>query len=91
VPTHPDHPGIYDNRQALEVLKTLDLPVLLPWADSDPITGPWETHLRHLFRRVAPLLTISGAGHFLQEDAGEVIAGHIRRWITETPTPGEKL
>ena len=91
VPTHPEHPGVYDNRQAIEVLKTLDLPVLLPWADSDPITGPWEVQLRPLFRRVAPPLTITGAGHFLQEDAGEAIAGHICRWMTETPTPGDTL
>jgi pimeloyl-ACP methyl ester carboxylesterase len=29
-------------------------------------------------------LTIKGAGHFLQEDAGEEIAGHVRRWMEET-------
>jgi len=33
---------------------------------------------------VAPPLTIKSAGHFLQEDAGEEIAGHIRRWMAET-------
>jgi len=81
VPIRPDHPGAYDNRLAIEKLKTLHLPVLLPWSDSDPITGPWEGSLRKLFRKVAPPLTIKGAGHFLQEDAGEEIAGHIRRWI----------
>ncbi len=84
VPVHPDHPGAYDNRVAIETLKTLDLPVLLPWADGDPITGPWEAHLRAIFRNVAPPLTIKGAGHFLQEDAGEEIAGHIQRWMAKT-------
>lgn len=85
VPVRPDHPGAYDNRAAIGTLKTLDLPVLLPWADADPITGPWEPHLRAMFRNVAPPLTIVGAGHFLQEDQGEVIAGHIARWMEQDP------
>lgn len=84
VPVRPDHPGAYDNRVAIEKLKTLELPVLLPWADSDPITGPWEAYLRKLFQNVGPELFIKGAGHFLQEDAGEEIAGHIFRWMKET-------
>ncbi len=84
VPIRPDHPGAYDNRIAIEKLKALELPVLLPWADQDPITGPWEPFLRHIFRNVAPPLTIRGAGHFLQEDAGEEIAEHISRFISGT-------
>jgi pimeloyl-ACP methyl ester carboxylesterase len=81
VPTRPDHAGAYENRVAIEVLKTLDLPVLLPWADGDPITGPWEQHLRSIFRNAAPPLTTRDAGHFLQEDRGEQIAGHILAWM----------
>ena len=81
MPIHPDHPGAYDNRVAIEILKTLDLPVLLPWGDSDPVTGPWEAQLRAIFRNVAPPLTITNAGHFLQEDAGTEVASHIRRWM----------
>ena len=81
VPTHPDHPGAYENRVAIATLKTLELPVLLPWADGDPITGPWEAQLRAIFRNAAPPLPIQGAGHFLQEDAGMEIAEHIRHWL----------
>jgi haloalkane dehalogenase len=81
VPTRPDHPGAYDNRVAIETLRTLELPVLLLWADGDPITGPWEPHLRSIFKNVAPPLTIAGAGHFLQEDRGEQIVEHILRWL----------
>jgi haloalkane dehalogenase len=84
VPVRPDHPGAYDNRVAIETLRTLDLPVLLVWADDDPITGPWEAHLRGVFRHVAPAISVAGAGHFLQEDAGEEIAEHICRWMTTT-------
>jgi haloalkane dehalogenase len=86
VPTRPDHPGAYDNRMAIEVLKTLDLPVLLPWAGGDPITAEGETALRRIFKNCAPPLFIPEAGHFIQEDAGEKVAGHIRAWLTAMPS-----
>jgi len=81
VPLRPDHPGAYDNRIAAETLRTLDLPVLLPWSTDDRITVPWEAPLRSLFRNVAPPLPIAGAGHFIQEDKGKEVAEHILRWM----------
>ena len=80
VPVRADHPGVYENRIAIEKLKTLTVPVLLPWATEDPITASGEQVLRSIFRNVAPPLPIAGAGHFLQDDAGELIAEHIVRW-----------
>ena len=87
VPTRPDHPGAYDNHVAVEVLRTLDLPVLMPWSEGDPVTRAGEGMLRGIFRNCAPPLAIKGALHFIQEDAGEEVAEHIRRWIQETPIP----
>lgn len=82
VPIRRDHPGAYENRLAIERLRTLvDLPVLLPWADSDPITASGEAQLRSIFRNCADPLPVRGAGHFIQEDAGEEVAVHIRRWL----------
>ena len=81
VPIRPDHPGAYENRIAIERLKRLELPVLLPWGDADPMLGKLEPELRAIFRNVAPPLIIHGAGHFIQEDAGEEVAGHIRKWL----------
>ena len=81
VPVRRDYPGSYDNRLAIERLKTLDLPVLLPWGSEDAITAPAEPFLRSIFRNVAPPLSIQGAGHFIQEDAGEAVAQHILRWM----------
>lgn len=81
VPTRVDHPGAYDNRRAMEVLRTLDIPVLLPWADGDAITGSDGGNLREIFRNVAPPLRIAGAGHFIQEDRGEEVAEQIVRWM----------
>ncbi|MGD9890924.1 MAG: haloalkane dehalogenase [Dehalococcoidia bacterium] len=81
VPTRPDHPGAYDNRRAVEVLRTLDLPVLLPWAELDAITGHDEGRLRAIFKNVAPQLVVAGAGHFIQEDRGAEVAERIVRWM----------
>lgn len=81
VPTRRDHPGAHDNRVAIERLRALDIPVLLAWADGDPITGHSEARLRSIFRNVAPPLAIRGAGHFIQEDSGEEVAAHIARWL----------
>src|SRR5262249_15043900 len=61
VPIRPDHPGAYDNRVAIEVLRALDLPVLLPWGREDAVTGSGEAALRSIFRNIAPPLPIAGA------------------------------
>ncbi len=84
VPIRSDHPGAYENRLAVDRLKTLQLPVLLAWGAEDAITGPAEPFLRSLFRNVAPPLWIAGAGHFIQEDAGEEVARHIVDWMSRT-------
>jgi haloalkane dehalogenase len=85
VPIRPEHPGAYDNRVAIERLRQLDLPVLLPWGDADPVLGRLEPRLRAIFRNADRPLVIPGAGHFIQEDAGEEVAGHIRSWLAADP------
>ena len=82
VPIRPDHPGARENRAAIERLKTLELPVLLPWGDQDPVTAGGEAHLRSIFRNAAPPLPIRGAGHFVPEDAGEELAARILEWMS---------
>jgi len=81
VPTRPDHPGAYDNRAAIEVLKTLDIPILLPWAGGDAVTRGGDAGLRQIFKNCAPPLPIENASHFIQEDAGEEVAKHIIDWM----------
>ena len=80
VPIRQEDAGVFENRIAIEKLKTLDLPVLLPWGIDDAITAPAEPLLPALFKNVAPPLAIA-AGHFIQEDAGEEVASHIVRWM----------
>jgi haloalkane dehalogenase len=81
VPIRPDYPGAYENRRAIERLRTLRLPVFLPWADGDPITAAAEEHLRSIFPHAAPPVVIRGAGHFLQEDSGEEVSDKILSWM----------
>jgi haloalkane dehalogenase len=85
VPVRPDHPGAYENRLAIAKLRTLDLPVLLPWGDQDAITLPWRDELRKIFRNTAPPIDIAGAGHFVQEEAGEEVAEKIVKWMKGQP------
>jgi haloalkane dehalogenase len=81
VPARRDHPGAYDNRLAIERLKQLDIPVLLPWGGADAITAPSAAHLHSIFRGSQPPQMLPGAGHFIQEDAGEELAEMIVRWM----------
>ncbi|MQA61654.1 MAG: alpha/beta fold hydrolase [Actinophytocola sp.] len=86
VPTSPDDPATKANRAAWQVLARSDLPLLCAFSDRDPITGPMAPILRRVMQgasgREHP--TITGAGHFLQEDAGEQLAEEIVRFIRAT-------
>ena len=86
VPTAPDDPATEANRAAWQRLTTMDVPVLVAFSDSDPITGPMRAVLE---RRLAGAAgrehpTIVGAGHFLQEDAGPGLAEHVLRFVRTT-------
>jgi haloalkane dehalogenase len=76
VPTRPDDPASDANRAAWQVLRRSDVPFLVAFSDSDPITGPMAPVLRAAIPgamgRKHP--TIAKAGHFLQEDAGPELA-----------------
>jgi haloalkane dehalogenase len=86
VPTTPDDPAAEANRRAWEVLERFDRPFLTAFSDSDPVTAGGEGVFQ---RRVAgaqgqPHTTIEGAGHFLQEDAGEALAAVVADFVAST-------
>jgi haloalkane dehalogenase len=68
-----------------EFLETFDRPFVTAFSDSDPTTAPWAEVFRRRVPGAAgqPHPVIAGAGHFLQEDAGEALAevlvGLLRR------------
>lgn len=76
VPTNPDDPATEANRQAWQTLSTLDIPFLCAFADGDPITAAMGPILQRAMPGAAGRThpTITGAGHFLQEDAGKHLA-----------------
>lgn len=87
VPTSPDDPGAKETGQAKEALKSYDKPFLVCFGDSDPITGPAAPVLRKMVPTAdrEPETWIDDAGHFLQEDAGEAIAGEIQAFVERRP------
>ncbi|MDO3635527.1 haloalkane dehalogenase [Mycolicibacterium arseniciresistens] len=83
VPTAPDDPASEANRAAWNTLRDSETPMLVAFSDSDPITGAMGPILREQMRGAQGVdhPTIRGAGHFLQEDAGEELAEAIVRFL----------
>ncbi len=86
MPNEPDHPAAAANLAAWEVLRTFDKPFLCAFSDRDAVTkGSDAPFLRSVpGAQGQPHTTITGAGHFLQEDAGPQLAGIIADFIDNT-------
>ena len=76
VPIAPDDPASEANRAAWTVLETFDKPFLTAFSDGDPITAGSDRILQARIPGAAgqPHTTITGGGHFLQEDRGPELA-----------------
>ena len=87
VPTTPDDPASAPNRRAWEVLERWQKPFLTAFSDGDPVTRGADAVLQQRIPGAAGQrhVTITGAGHFLQEDKGEELARVIVEFITHTP------
>jgi haloalkane dehalogenase len=73
VPAEPDDPASAANRAAWAALSQWTKPFLVAFSDRDPITGAMGPVLKRAIPGAAGLThpVLEGAGHFLQEDAGE--------------------
>jgi haloalkane dehalogenase len=87
VPTTPDDPAAAPNRRAWEVLERWQKPFLTAFSDGDPVTRGADAVLQQRIPGAngQPHITITGAGHFLQEDKGEELAQVVADFITRTP------
>jgi haloalkane dehalogenase len=83
VPTTPDDPASEANRAAWQRLAAWDKPFLVAFSDSDPITGGMAPIFRDLVPGAAGIEhpTLTAAGHFLQEDAGDRLAAEIVKFV----------
>jgi haloalkane dehalogenase len=88
VPTSPNDPAAPANRKACEVLTRWEKPFLTAYSDSDPITRGADRLFQHLVpgAKNQPHTTITGAGHFLQEDKGPELAEVIVDFLERTRT-----
>lgn len=83
VPTSPDDPAAAANKTAWTRLSVSPTPMLVAFSDSDPITGPMAAIFQREMRGATGIdhPVIRDAGHFLQEDAGGALAGHIVEFL----------
>ena len=86
VPNTPDDPAAAANRAAWERLSTLTTPFLCAFSDGDPITRGGDRWMRTRIPGAAgqPHTTITGAGHFVQEDQPQQFADVIVRFVHAT-------
>ena len=86
VPTSPSDPAAEPNRQAWKVLSNLETPFLTAFSDSDPITAGADRVLQQQIpgARGRSHTTLTGGGHFLQEDLGERLARVVVEFVGST-------
>ena len=86
VPIIPDDVAIPDNRRAWDVLRGFTKPWLTAFTDNDPVTAGLHTRFQEEIpgAKGQPHTTIRGAGHFVQEDAGEELARIALDFIART-------
>jgi haloalkane dehalogenase len=86
VPVTPDDPASVPNRKAWEVLRRWQRPFLTAFSDSDPVTQGGDRLFQEAIpgTKGQPHTTITGGGHFLQEDKGEELARVVIDFIART-------
>ena len=86
VPISTDMSGAAEMKEARRRLSTWTKPALVMFSDSDPVTRGGDRFFRKLIPSASdqPEITISDAGHFLQEDKGEEIGQRILDFLNRT-------
>jgi haloalkane dehalogenase len=82
VATSSEHPSAPAMLAVRDGLRRLDRPALILFSDSDPIFSRQAAELMADLLPNAELdPPVEGAGHFLQEDRGEVLGARIAGWL----------
>lgn len=86
IPLTRNDPGAAIGRATMSVLEQWRKPFLTAYSDGDPATRGWE----RVFQERVPgahgqvHVTITGAGHFVQEQRGVELGGIVARFIAHT-------
>lgn len=94
IPVDRDAPGMAENRAAWHVLDRWEKPFATAFSDHDPATAAWESVFRHRVPGAArsPHVRIAGAGHFVQEEQGEALAGALVDFLSSLAAePGREF
>ncbi len=88
VPLDADQPGAAEMGRVMDELSRWEKPALVAFSDSDPVFPFPRSGERFVdtIPTAGEQIRIEGAAHFLQEDRGEEIAGHVLRFLGETPS-----
>jgi haloalkane dehalogenase len=83
VPTRAGDPANAANRRAWEALRAWDRPLLTAFGDRDPFFKGIDRLLQRTVPGAAgePHTVLRGAGHFIQEDAGEALGKVVADWL----------
>lgn len=87
IPLTPTDPATTLARSAWEALGQWDRPFLTAYSDGDPATRGWDQVLRDHVPGAAGMAhaTIPGAGHFVPEDQGPLLARLVDEFVRGTP------
>lgn len=85
VPNAPDDPQAGPNQAAWVALGAYERPFLTAFSDGDPITAGGDRVLRSAIPGAVEPEVVAGAGHFVQEDAGEELARIVVGFATRRP------
>lgn len=85
VPIEQSAPGAAEMAMVMDELSRWEKPALVAFSDSDPVFP--SPRAGQVFVDLIPSagdqVVVEGAGHFLQEDRGEVIAAAVLEWMAE--------
>jgi haloalkane dehalogenase len=85
VPTEHEHPSAVAMLRVRDALRSWEKPALVLFGDSDPIFSVRVAErIAALIPGAGPAQTVAGAGHFLQEDAGEEVGSRIADWLEQS-------
>lgn len=87
LPVRPDDPGGAEMRRVRDSLSRWCKPALVLFSDEDPLFSRECQFFRTLIpsAKAQPEIVVRNAGHFLLEEKGEEIAGHIIDFMNRTP------